>query len=95
MGVSQAFDAALSKRANPRQEVISRSAFVARGPSDQIRPQIKEHEDSLGTSWRNLEATLGAEAAPSSWLERRRWGDEASTPARPHPTRLALARVIR
>jgi len=68
---------------------------MARGPSDQIRPQVKEHEDSLGTSWRYLEATLGAEAAPSSWLERRRWRDEASTTSRAHPTRLALAVVIR
>ncbi len=67
---------------------------MARGPADQIRPQIKEHEDSLGTSWRYLEATLGAEAAPSSWPERRRWRDEAPTPPCAHPTRLAPAIVI-
>jgi hypothetical protein len=88
-------DAALSKRSNSRKEVVAWSTFVAGGPPDEIRTQPEQDERAFGTPWPGLEAALGSKAAGRSWLEGRRWRDEALASSRAHSTRLTLAVVIR
>ena len=71
---------------------IAITYYAARAPYyEAIYAKPERQLDRL----RYLEATLGAEPAPSGWPKRRRWRDEAPTPSRAHPTRLAPAVVIR
>jgi hypothetical protein len=77
------------------QEVVARSTLVAGGPADEIREQPEQHERPLGSIGPCLEATFRSKSARGRWLERRRWRYEASAPLGAHPTRLALAVVIR
>jgi len=93
-GIARPCHAALSKRSNSRQEVVAWPTFVAGGPADEIRTKPEQDERALGTPRPGLEAAFGSKAAGRSWLEGRRWRDEALASPRAHPTRLTLAVVI-
>lgn len=68
---------------------------MARGPADEIGPRTEEHEHSLDTSRSRLETAFGAKTAGGTWQDGRRRRDQATTPSRTYPTRLALAVRVR